>query len=116
MVGWVFFRAETLSQALHFLGAMAGVTPKMAGARALSHYLTEEVALLLLIGAVGSTPIVPWTWRCLLATVRRLPAHASSRLIVLGDAIRVSVLFVILGYSAMQMAGQAYSPFIYYRF
>ena len=59
MVGWVFFRAETLPAAIGFLEAMAGARAVTPGIYTLGWYLTPDVSIALVAGAIGSTPIVP---------------------------------------------------------
>ena len=55
-VGWVFFRADDLSQALSHLRAMAGFGSGDGIAHHVWLHLQPDVALALIIGAVGSTP------------------------------------------------------------
>ena len=59
MIGWVFFRAETLPGALAFLKAMAGLSPAAPTMYTVRWYLTPELWLALAAGAIGSAPIVP---------------------------------------------------------
>src|SRR5262249_5654659 len=59
MIGWVFFRADTLSGAVSFLGAMAGMTSAMPTPYGVGWYLTPELWLALGAGAIGSAPWVP---------------------------------------------------------
>lgn len=56
-VGWVFFRAGTLSSALVFLKAMAGLNVVATPALALRPFITPELLLALLAGAVGAAPL-----------------------------------------------------------
>ncbi|HZT61257.1 MAG TPA: MBOAT family O-acyltransferase [Pyrinomonadaceae bacterium] len=115
LVGWVFFRAETLPRALDYLAAMAG----RAGADAFykpSFFLDGEVAVALAVGLVGCAPVVP--------ALRRLIARAAERLsgtvglllhggMDLSHAALIALIFVA---SATQSAAGTYSPFIYFRF
>ena len=59
MVGWVFFRAETLARAVEFLKAMAGGRAVTPTPYAVQWYLTPELWLALVAGAIGSMPVVP---------------------------------------------------------
>ena len=56
MVGWVFFRADTLGGAIAFLKAMAGLSPAAPTPFGVQWYLTPELWLALAAGVVGSTP------------------------------------------------------------
>ena len=59
MVGWVFFRADTLQQAVAYLSAMAGMRAPGLQPFDVAWFLTPEVSLALAAGVVGSAPVVP---------------------------------------------------------
>ena len=59
MVGWVFFRADTLPQAIAFLSAMAALGAAQPTPYSVAWYLTPELGLALAAGVVGSIPWVP---------------------------------------------------------
>jgi len=109
VVGWVFFRAESLPQAGRYLAAMAG----FASGTGLEHHvglqLNAVVALALTAGIIGSAPILPrlGQWREDIATIN---------LRVAVEAGRLAGLALLLVASAMQMAAGTYNPFIYFRF
>jgi alginate O-acetyltransferase complex protein AlgI len=109
MVGWVFFRADTLSSALGFLGAMAGLNAAAISPFTVQWYLTPEVTLALAAGVVGSTPVVP-ALRGSLDNVRALPSRTAL------DLISTTALMAILFASILQIAARSYNPFIYFRF
>ncbi len=112
MVGWVFFRAPTLGHATDYVQALFGAG---AGDGLRYHpglWLNAEVWLALLVGAVGSTPVLPalGRWR------ERLVEEGRTELdlvLEVGSVVGVLLLFVA---STMQMAAGTYSPFIYFRF
>ena len=105
MIGWVFFRAETLPQAIGFLQSMAGLTAAAPTPYAVAWYLTPELWLALAAGAIGSAPWVP-------ALAARLDAGRSWTVPVLNTA----ALMALLVLSIMSMAARTYNPFIYFRF
>ena len=113
MIGWVFFRAETLTSAVAYLQAMAGLgggapTPYLVG-----WYLTPDVVLALAAGVIGSMPIGPavgrWRERAFAASAR--PAVAWSM-----AAVSAATIAAILTASIIQIAARTYNPFIYFRF
>ncbi len=59
MVGWVFFRADTLPAATAFLGAMFGAGQAAPTPLTMRFYLTPELLLALAAGIVGAMPLVP---------------------------------------------------------
>jgi alginate O-acetyltransferase complex protein AlgI len=108
IVGWVFFRAESLSFALAFLGAMAGAPARAPMPYTVQWYLTPELLLALGAGIVGSMPIVP----VLAARFAASPARTAETWQACGTAS----LIVLLVASIMQIAARTYNPFIYFRF
>src|SRR5436190_19409446 len=74
MVGWVFFRADTLPGAVAFLEAMAGFGQAAPTAFSVGWYLTPELWLALVAGGIGSMPIVP----ALAELVRQSPRGAAA--------------------------------------
>jgi alginate O-acetyltransferase complex protein AlgI len=113
MVGWVLFRADTLTGAVAFLKAMAGLGPALPTAYTVAWYLTPELFLALLAGVIGSTPIVPTLrqWRDRNVEAGRRFAFSAG----LG-ALSTAALMLLLAASIMQIAARTYNPFIYFRF
>jgi alginate O-acetyltransferase complex protein AlgI len=109
LISWVFFRAETLPQAMDFLRAMAG----LSNASGLEHpfplYADRQVIVALVIGAIAATPIA--------ALLKRRIASASGRATaVVAGLGEVAVLATMLLAAAMLLAAGTYNPFIYFRF
>ena len=106
MIGWVFFRAETLPGAIAFLKAMAGLTAAAPTPYTVGWYLTPELWLALVAGAIGSTPWVPALAARLDDATRSLEPAAAEHRRADGAARRVD----------HEMAARTYNPFIYFRF
>jgi len=110
MVGWVFFREESLRGASSLLAAMVGLGRAEPTPYSPAWYLTPELILALLSGIVGSLPVGRWVglWR------EQRGNHASLEWgVVLGS---VAVTGFILVASVVQIAARTYNPFIYFRF
>jgi alginate O-acetyltransferase complex protein AlgI len=109
MIGWVFFRADTLPSALAFLRAMAGLATPEPTPLGVTWYLTPDVLLALAAGVIGSIPIIPVAeaWR------RSLRLGGAAALV---DAAAAAALCAILAASIVQCAAGSYNPFIYFRF
>jgi alginate O-acetyltransferase complex protein AlgI len=110
-VGWVFFRAETLTAAFGFLAAMAGFG---SGAAQQVRFFLDPVALgAILIGVVGSAPIVPW-----LQTKSQRWKEFRGASLVQGvfELGSLAGLLVVLFVSITLSAAGTYNPFIYFRF
>ncbi len=109
MIGWVFFRADTLSGALAFVVAMFGGGRAEPTPLTLAFYLTPELWLALLAGVVGAMPLVPALGRW-----RQSLARPWSALAI--DTVGTVALMTVLVAAIMQMAANTYNPFIYFRF
>jgi alginate O-acetyltransferase complex protein AlgI len=105
MIGWVFFRAETLPGAVAFLQSLAGMTVAAPTPYTVAWYLTPELWLALAAGAIGSTPWVP-------ALAARIDDGRSWSLYLLNTAVLMATLVL----SILSMAARTYNPFIYFRF
>jgi alginate O-acetyltransferase complex protein AlgI len=109
MVGWVFFRADTLTDAGAFLQAMCGMTIPTPTPFALRFFLTPEVWLALVAGAIGSAPVVP--------AIGRWRDMSGPRGRAFGlDAATAAALMTIFVAAILQVAARTYNPFIYFRF
>jgi alginate O-acetyltransferase complex protein AlgI len=105
MIGWVFFRAETLPQAIGFLRSLTGLTAALPTPYTVSWYLTPELWLALAAGAIGSAPWVP-------ALAARLDERSRWSL----PALNTAALMTVFLLSILSMAARTYNPFIYFRF
>jgi alginate O-acetyltransferase complex protein AlgI len=108
MIGFVFFRCETLSQALDFIGAMAGRNREISAA--LPTFLTREIQATLIVAIVGSTPIL----KNILLRLDAFEFKAAGRF-AFESAINAAVL-AIFALSLTYLAAGTYNPFIYFRF
>jgi alginate O-acetyltransferase complex protein AlgI len=114
MVGWVFFRADTLGGATAMLAAMGGGSATVPSTYAPVWYWSGEVVLAFIAGVIGATPVMP-------SAARRLSRWADGSaarptLDWRGSAAAVVALLVIFSASLMLSAARSYNPFIYFRF
>ena len=112
MIGWVFFRADSMSGALSMLQAMAGLGAGQPTPFAASWYLTPELVLAMIAGIIGSTPIVPALSRAALRPAASGPIGPP----IAWQAGVVLAVVVLLAASITQVALGAFTPFIYFRF
>jgi alginate O-acetyltransferase complex protein AlgI len=109
MIGWVFFRAETLTKATAFLEAMGGFTTAAPTPYTVQWYLTPEIWLALAAGAVGSTPWVP-------ALANAIDRARQPALRWTLGLVSTAMLAAMLLASIAQVAAGTYNPFIYFQF
>lgn len=101
LVGWVFFRAETFSDACRYVGNMFGAFSHVESQTPVSYYLDRHAMLVMLAAIVLSMPVA----RQMIHIKRLLPALAVD--------VWLLVLFLC---SWATMAASTYNPFIYFRF
>jgi alginate O-acetyltransferase complex protein AlgI len=115
VIGWVFFRSETLAFALGYLKTMTGLGSGAGGQYALGMFLNNEVILCFICGLLFSLP--PKTWGE--AAVRLIPSLEGSRPtgLTLGlSSAYVALLGLLFLLSCMSLAGGTHKAFIYFRF
>ena len=113
MLGWVFFRAADIEQAMTFIGSLFGTRGFSFESQPLHAFLESPAWLALLAGIVGSTP---WYSRL---SERVENCESESRLFALTATARVGgvlLLSLVFGLSVMLLAAGTYNPFIYFRF
>ncbi len=109
LVSWVFFRADSLPSAWHYLFAMVGMSKASGLEHPLALYADSQIVLALAAGIIGSTPVVP--------AIRRWWESGASRGVQIGSSVgELSALACILMASIMLLAAGTYNPFIYFRF
>ncbi|MBV9294902.1 MAG: MBOAT family protein, partial [Acidobacteriaceae bacterium] len=119
MIGWVFFRAATFTQALVFFKAMFGRPATVPETPPTLLWLTPEIIVALAAGILFSFPIVP---RLLDSLGRQRIARATmfypeARLDTLFvHPLPVSVLISGLALCIVLLASGSLNPFLYFRF
>ena len=115
MVGWVFFRAETLSDALTFLQTMF-VPMQSTSVYFVANYLSGHVLLCLVFGIVLATPF--WSnmnkkWIHQLWISNRKTTVS----LTIGHNVATTVYLSFLTLCCFaSIAANSYDPFIYFRF
>jgi alginate O-acetyltransferase complex protein AlgI len=110
LVGWVFFRAADLPQALVFLKAMAGGSGLSVPGYPVALYATPAVLLAGALGMLFSFPLAAPIARTFdTRAPTYLPAWLTRTLAVVATVL-------LLALSAASLATHTYNPFIYFRF
>jgi len=118
VVGWVFFRSESLIDALTYLRAMTGASGVDTMRHPIGLYLTNEVALTLIVAAIASTGVYPWLVRHAtdLLSPGDLPIKAPASGSALLGVIEPAYLLLVFVVATAYVAAGTYNPFIYFRF
>lgn len=116
IVGWVFFRVETFSQATSFLASMAGFSTGADPNQKLARYWNNELMWSIILGIIFSMPA--WIWlKTFLGRVQNLvPAIFQPVTRNLGLTLELFLVVALLLISVSLLAGGTYNPFIYFRF
>jgi len=107
MVGWVFFRADSLGDAKEYILRMLMLTNPDYVLFTYGYYINGFTTVIIFIALIISTPIYPW-----LFTQYHFKLSMQNTIGLLRDA----VLLAVFVFSAMSLAASAYNPFIYFRF
>lgn len=106
VIGWVFFRAETLKDAVQYLGRMFGALKVHTPGFQLGWYLNHYTIFILLVAMVLSTPL-----SCYLKKKgNKLVGEDKTEMITNG------VLILMLVISLVCVVASTYNPFIYFQF
>lgn len=105
MIGWVFFRADTLSDAVHYIRNMFDVT-SWNGNVILSN-IGPETIVVLLLGTIFATPVM--------SVIKDKIEHMTKGK-SLCNSIYLGIITLVFILSVCYMTGSGFNPFIYFRF
>jgi alginate O-acetyltransferase complex protein AlgI len=115
VIGWVLFRADSLSHALQYLHALAGLNGAGSGQYYLEQYVDNEVVLTLIIGTVAAMPIATFLKK-VGGSFTESPS-SWSRAVACGiSVVHLVVLSLLFILSCAAVAVGTYNPFIYFKF
>jgi len=104
VIGWIIFRAPSLPAAVDYLKTMAGVTPTPL-IDDIGIFILKDLILLLIIGAIASTPIIK---KIGIKIEKKAPGLCS----VISSVGIVMLFCISISYSV----NARYNPFIYFNF
>jgi alginate O-acetyltransferase complex protein AlgI len=113
MIGWVFFRSESLSHAIAYLGSMIGITDADGVKYFTLLYFDLKTLINLIMGCILATPIAGWV---AIQLQKRIISPKFSHLQPILYGGYYSLLVSLFLISAASLAAGTYNPFIYYRF
>jgi len=114
IIGWVFFRAETLTQAVQYLASMFGFTNATGIKYYALFYCDPKTVLTLLIGCIIAMPIASGIGQRLQSAIENSGFKKGGQLLLdLGHYGLLAFLFCL---SVSYLAAGTYNSFIYFRF
>ncbi len=107
IIGWVFFRAEDINVASHFIAVMFGAG---SGAAAEAIYFLRQFAPEFILCIIGIFPIKG-------VLERFIEKHSENRFVfVLGEALPKVFALAVFAYSYVKLIAGSFNPFIYFQF
>ena len=109
LIGFVIFRADNMGQAFSMIGAMfSGICASAQTGLLLAQCLTPLTMFALLLGLVGSTPVLP-------LVCRKVEQQTGSVYVCLRVLSYVGALILLL-VDILHLSAASYVPFIYFQF
>lgn len=109
LIGFVIFRADNMGQAFSMIGAMfSGICASAQTGLLLAQCLTPLTMFALLLGLVGSTPVLP-------LVCRKAEQQTGSVYVCLRVLSYVGALILLL-VDILHLSAASYVPFIYFQF
>ena len=112
MTTWVFFRAETLADSLHYLSVMYSLPDSWSLHTTIAIRLDLQFLSALVTAVLLATPLYPYL--CKQYKARMIQQH--SMVTNIGQIFKLVLLLGVLSLSVLEIAIGSYNPFIYFRF
>lgn len=104
LVGWVFFRVDSLHDAFNYIAVMFGIAQPQNVSFFVGYYLNANTCIMLIIAVVSSLPIAETRF---IGVFRRHPAWVY---------LSMGISLFLLAFSLAFVVSSTYNPFIYFRF
>ena len=114
MIGWVFFRADTLTAAIEYLGKMSFLSSSKQVQMFFIEYMDTKTIFVLIFATLYSFRIFRWLIQLTEKLFTSKNKLASYQLLFYSSKFLISVVlfFITVSY----LAASTYNPFIYFRF
>ncbi len=112
VIGWVFFRADTLSLAVDYILAMFDNHNWHTTSYQFAQVLSYEAIYAFAIGILLSTPVYPLMKKSLIS----ISGKSSAKTFLLIEFPRLAIISSLLFVSISKISSSSYNPFIYFRF
>lgn len=116
LIGWIFFRADTLAQSWGIISSMFNFSGVREALVQLGRYGANDVVIAIAAGVLFSTPLPSKIYeKCLFILKGVGPSMGIPRDLVTGT-LEIAGYLLVLGLVIMSLSSHAYNPFIYFRF
>ena len=106
IVGWVFFRADSVTQGILYCKSMLGLIANVVPGFEVDWYLDRYTVMILVVAILWSTPFLSKAKEGIVSKL-----HAN--LVYAFESIGLILMF---GYSILRVVSSTYNPFIYFQF
>ena len=113
MIGWVFFRTGSLTQAVRYLATMIGWTQADGVQYYVLLYCDLKTVLTLFLGCISATPIARYVGMRLQDWGHHVPSNLWQHIL---NGANYCLLVFLFWLSAAYLAASTYNPFIYFQF
>jgi alginate O-acetyltransferase complex protein AlgI len=112
IIGWVFFRTDTLPLATAYLHAMFDISNFRTTYYQIAQVLSYEAVYVFVIGVIIAMPVYPFIRKIIINVVQQ----DLTKIAVFIYMPRLTILSSLLLLSFLKVASSSYNPFIYFRF
>jgi alginate O-acetyltransferase complex protein AlgI len=116
MFGWVFFRSESLEQAMVFLKQLVGLGASAKDPPVVVEILSHQQMAVMAFGLIAATPVISRFFEYLAVDVSLAAINRGRTLRLYQHIAIMTVSLVLLYVNASYIASGTYNPFIYFRF
>lgn len=105
MIGWVFFRTNTIGEGWDVLKAAAGLNPSPQNIYSLGRYLSAHSLFILIAATICATPLYEF-----------IRSRCPENLRLAGKTLWYTILLGLFILCLMSISASTYNPFLYFRF
>ncbi len=116
LIGYVFFRANTIEQAFPYVGAMFGFAQGTGAGHHPMFYVQNETIIAFIAGVIGSGPTLPYLNEVITTALGRYNNRFARIMRPVFPIIKMVLLLLVLILSIITLSSGTHNPFIYYIF
>ncbi|CAK8721146.1 putative alginate O-acetylase [Candidatus Electrothrix laxa] len=116
MVGWIFFRAETLGSALSYFAALFNFSAMPYLDAKLFLAVNSQFFLATIAGIIFSVPVIPWLRTQLLTQEFFGRIWQPEQLFLLFSPVLLVWIMLVFFFSSTELISGTHNPFLYFRF
>jgi alginate O-acetyltransferase complex protein AlgI len=116
MIGWVFFRADTIGDAVIYIKSLVNFNSQPYLDARLFAAMNTEFYLALVVGIIFSFPVFPVMASRFSLAMKEVGGNARLLVSSLTNAVMVAWTLFIVIYCSAQIISGSHNPFLYFRF